>query len=140
VVLAMENHIDLRADELAELVQRVDSPWFGVCLDTANNLRLFEDPVRVARTLAPYTRATHVKDVISHRGDPLTFGFWPSVPLGRGAVDLPQVLRLLAEAGYDGLLAIEIDYLHPEHGTEDEALARSVDFLRGTLPTLRAAA
>ena len=140
VVLAMENHIDLRADEMAELVQRVDSPWFGVCLDTANNLRLFEDPVRVARTLAPYARATHVKDVISHRGDPHTFGFWPSVPLGRGAVDLPQVLRLLAEAGYDGLLAIEIDYLHPEHGTEDEALARSVDFLRGTLPTLRAAA
>lgn len=139
VVMAMENHIDVSADELAELVERVDSPWFGVCLDTANNLRLLEDPVRVARVLAPYTRATHVKDVLSHRGDPRSFGFWPSVPLGQGAVDLPQVLRLLADAGYDGLLAIEIDYLHPDHGDEDGALARSVDFLQRELRVLSAA-
>jgi len=60
-VLAMENHIDLLADEMAEIITTVNSPWLGVCLDTGNNLRLFEDPVVVAKTLAPWARATHIK-------------------------------------------------------------------------------
>lgn len=80
VVLAIENHIDLYADELVELCESIDSPALGVCLDTANNLRLFEHPVEVARKLAPWTRATHVKDIAATRGDPRTFAFWPSVP------------------------------------------------------------
>ena len=89
VVMAIENHIDLLADEMVELVETIASPWLGVCFNTANNLRMLEDPVVVARKLAPYARATHVKDVIAQKGDPKTFAFWPSVPLGRGLVDLP---------------------------------------------------
>lgn len=136
VVMAMENHVDLLADEMAELVQALDSPWFGVCLDTANNLRLLEDPLRVVRTLAPYARATHIKDVLSQPGDPRTFAFWPSVPLGEGAVGIPAVLQVLRESGYRGLLAIEIDYLHPRYGSEDAAVAASVDYLRSQLASL----
>ena len=49
VVMAIENHIDLLADEMVELLETIDSPWLGVCFDTANNLRMFEDPVTVAR-------------------------------------------------------------------------------------------
>jgi len=49
VVLAIENHIDLLADELLELIATIDSPFLGVCLDTANNLRMFEDPLEVVR-------------------------------------------------------------------------------------------
>ena len=133
VVLAIENHIDLFADELAELVTEVDSPSLGVCLDTANNLRMLEDPMTVIAKLAPYARATHIKDVAAHRGDPKTFAFWPSVPLGHGIIDVPEALRLLRAAGYDGLLAIEIDYLHPAYGEEDQAVAQSVDYLRRLL-------
>src|SRR5262249_40901907 len=42
VVMALENHIDLTADEMTDLMTSIDSPWLGVCLDTANNLRLHE--------------------------------------------------------------------------------------------------
>ena len=63
VVMAVENHIDLLADEMVELIETIDSPWLGVCYDTANNLRMFEDPVAVARKLAPLARATHIKDI-----------------------------------------------------------------------------
>ena len=70
VVMAMENHIDLLSDEMVDVMTTIDSPWLGVCLDTANNLRLFEDPVVVARALAPWARATHVKDLGVRRGDP----------------------------------------------------------------------
>ena len=137
VALAMENHVDLLADEMVELVEAIASPWFGVCFDTANNLRLFEDPLEVARKLAPYAKATHVKDLTTQRGNPRTFAFWPSVALGDGLIELPAVLQTLADAGYAGLLAIEIDYLHPQHGEEDAAVEKSVRYLRESLSRLK---
>jgi sugar phosphate isomerase/epimerase len=133
VVLALENHLDLTADELVDVVTTLDSAWLGVCLDTGNNLRLFEDPRVVAEKLAPFARATHVKDVTAQPGDPKDFAFWPSVPLGRGLVDVGAVLGLLRRAGYTGLLAIEVDYLHPAYGSEDRAVAASVKYLQGLL-------
>ena len=133
VVLAIENHIDFLADELVEILEAVGSPWLGVCLDTVNNLRLLEDPMVVVGKLAPYARATHLKDCVAWRGSPRDFAFWPSVPLGQGIIDIPEVVRLLAKAGYAGLLAIEIDYLHPKFGDEDEAIAESAKYLRGLL-------
>jgi sugar phosphate isomerase/epimerase len=118
---------------MAEIITTIDSPWLGVCLDTANNLRLFEDPVVVARTLAPFARATHVKDLGVRRGDPREFSFWPSVPLGEGLVDVPEVIRLLRKAKYNGLLAFEIDYLHPDYGEEEPAVAKSLKYLRSLI-------
>jgi sugar phosphate isomerase/epimerase len=131
VVMAIENHIDLYADEMVDLVTTIDSPWFGVCFDTANNLRMLEDPVEVARKLAPFARATHVKDLVAQRGDPRTFAFWPSVPLGQGVIELETILGILQGARYDGLLALEIDYLAPSHAAmgEDAAVAASVGWL-----------
>lgn len=133
VVMAMENHIDLLADEMVDVITTIDSPWLGVCLDTGNNLRLFEDPVVVARKLVPLARATHVKDLGVRRGNPHEFSFWPSVPLGEGLVDLPEVIRLLRKATYNGLLAFEIDYLHPDYGEEEPVVAKSLKYLRSLI-------
>ena len=131
VVLAIENHLDMLAEELAELLERVDSPWLGVCLDTANNVRLGEDALAVVRRLAPWARATHVKDVAPQPGAEGSFASWPSVPLGQGVVDVDAVVRELARTGYDGLLAVEIDYLHPRFGTDEAAaVRRSLERLR----------
>jgi sugar phosphate isomerase/epimerase len=138
VVMAIENHIDLMADEMVELIETVDSPWLRVCFDTANNLRMFEDPVTVARKLAPYAAATHVKDVGARKGDPRSFAFWPSVPLGRGLVDIPAVLAALNDAGYAGLLALEIDYLAPDCGDEENAIAESLVYLAAEVRRLPA--
>jgi len=133
VVLAVENHIDLYADELVELIETVASPALGVCLDTANNLRLLEDPLEAARKLAPYTRTTHVKDIVAWRGDPKTFAFWPSVPIGAGLIDIPQIVALLRAQGYAGLLALEIDLLHPDYEDEEAALGSGLVELRRIL-------
>jgi sugar phosphate isomerase/epimerase len=96
-------------------------------------LRLHEDPLVVAQKLAPLARATHIKDVWVRRGDPKDFAFWPSVPLGRGLVDIGAVIALLRRAKYKGLLAIEVDYLHPDYGDEDRAVAASVKYLKALL-------
>jgi sugar phosphate isomerase/epimerase len=133
IVLALENHIDLLAGEILDLVTSIDSPWLGICLDTGNNLRLFENPLVVAEQLAPWTRATHIKDIGVWPGDPKEFGFWPSVPVGEGLVDIGAVIGFLRKARYDGLLAIEVDFLHPQYGDEDRAVGRSVKRVRSLL-------
>jgi sugar phosphate isomerase/epimerase len=130
VVLAVENHLDLFADELVELLETIASPYVAVCFDTANNVRLLEDPLVVARKLAPYARATHIKDVVAFRGDPKVFTSWPSVPAGKGIVNLTEILEILRATGYRGLLALEIDYLHPDYGDEEEALESGMTFLK----------
>lgn len=133
VVMAMENHIDLTSDEIVDVVQTVDSPWLGICFDTGNNLRMQEDPLVAAAKLAPWARATHIKDIGVRPGDPKQFAFWPSVPLGKGLVDLRRIIELLRRARYKGLLAIEVDYLDPDHGEEDRAVTASVKYLKNLL-------
>lgn len=134
VIMAVENHIDLLADEMVDLIDTVDSAWLRVCLDTANNLRMQEDPLSVVEKLAPFAAATHIKDVTTCDGDPREFSSWPSVPLGTGLINLPEVLRLLRDAHYDGLLALEIDYLDPRYkGDEERAIGESLDYLRSVL-------
>ena len=133
IVLAVENHIDMLSDEIADLITTVNSPWLGICLDTGNNLRMFEDPLVVAAKLAPFTRATHIKDLTALAGDPRDYSFWPSVPIGDGLIDIRKVISFLKKARYDGLLAIEVDYLHPDFGDEDDAVAKSVKRLRAML-------
>ncbi|SMG56039.1 sugar phosphate isomerase/epimerase family protein [Paraburkholderia susongensis] len=133
IVLAIENHIDLLADELVELIETVDSPWLGICLDTANNLRMLEDPAVAIEKLAPYARATHVKDVTARSGNPREFAFWPSVPVGRGIIDIPHAFNELRKHGYNGLLALEIDYLHPDYTDDEQAIVESIEYMRGLL-------
>lgn len=135
VALAIENHIDFLADELVDLLTTVNSPFLGVCLDTANNLRVFEDPVNVAKKLVPFVKATHIKDIRAERGqDPKTFAFWPSVPLGEGLIDIPKILNILKEHDYKGLLAIELDYLKDQK--EEDALRQSISYLKNEVNKL----
>lgn len=133
VELAVENHADLLVPELLELLELVESPNLGVCLDTANNLRMLEDPTRAIAELAPHAKAVHLKDIQAFKGAPTQFGFWPSVPLGTGLIDIPAALHELHSNSYTGLLALEIDYLHPKYGVEDEAIAWSLQYLRSLL-------
>jgi len=133
VVLAMENHLDFTADEQVEILQKINSPNLRVTLDTGNNLRNLEDPMEVVRKLAPYTAATHIKDILATgKGNPATEWrrFWPSAPLGRGIIDLPEVLRILRQNNYRGALNLEIDFLDPRWPDEDEAVAESIVYLR----------
>jgi len=61
--LAVENHIDYNSDEILWLIERAGSENFGINLDTANFLRVLDDPVETTRKLAKHVYATHVKDI-----------------------------------------------------------------------------
>lgn len=130
--MAVENHIDFNAQEMLSLLQSVDSPFLGINFDTGNFVRLLDDPVQAMDVLAPYTYATHVKDLKVQRGVPANeWYFFSSVPVGEGVVDNGKLIEKLRRAGFDGLLAAEIDFLHPDYeGEEHAAVAASMRELR----------
>lgn len=61
VALAVENHQDLTAPELAELLDRVDHPLVGACWDTGNSLGVLEHPLDGLALLADRTSTVHLK-------------------------------------------------------------------------------
>jgi sugar phosphate isomerase/epimerase len=132
IKLAAENHGDYTAKEMLWLVEAVGSPYFGVNFDTGNFLRLLDDPLAAMEQLSKYVFATHIKDLKVRRdASPSDWFFFSSTPVGQGLIDMSQIVRLLAEAGYDGLLAVEIDHLHPEYGYDEHgAVRQSIDELR----------
>lgn len=90
--LAVENHKDWKAEELAEIIKNLGSEWVGVTVDFGNNVALLEDPMKVIATLAPMAFSTHVKDMGVKAYDD---GFLLSeVPLGTGIVDLKAGVEL----------------------------------------------
>jgi sugar phosphate isomerase/epimerase len=130
VVLAVENHIDYTSEEIYEILERVGSGSLKVNLDTGNTLRMMEDPVKAAKRLAPYTVATHTKDLDACRHvSPEEWFFFSSVPVGTGLIDIPGVARELKAGGYDGVLAVESDH-HKDHQDEDKLVAESIVYLK----------
>ena len=59
-VLAIENHKDWTAEEMAALMKAKSSRWLGVCLDTGNNISLLDDPMAAVEALAPYAVTSHI--------------------------------------------------------------------------------
>jgi sugar phosphate isomerase/epimerase len=111
IALAVENHGDLRAGELEELLDRVGDDTLGVCFDTANALRVGDDPVHAAALLAPRTMMIHLKDVEPLDGvtDPIAGP--RSLPYAEGVVPLHEVLSALDAGGFDGLVCVELGQL-----------------------------
>ena len=132
VKLAAENHIDFTSDEMLEMIQRVDSPNFGINFDTGNFLRLLDDPVKGMEKLAPYVFSTHIKDLKMHpTARPDDWYFFCGVPVGLGMVDNMKLAEILSKHNYQGFLAVEIDAPAPEWlNMEDEAIAVSVHNLK----------
>jgi sugar phosphate isomerase/epimerase len=94
--LALENHKDWTADEMVELMKSHPSEYLGVCLDFGNNIALLDDPINVTEMLAPFTIATHVKDMgVEWFND----GFLLSeMVLGQGFLDLPRMISLIRQS------------------------------------------
>jgi len=92
VKLAVENHKDWTAPELAAAMKQLSSEYVGVTLDFGNSIALLEQPMDVIETLVPYVVSTHVKDMaVEEYKD----GFLLSeVPLGKGFLDLDKMFAL----------------------------------------------
>ena len=132
VRMAVENHLDFNSDEMLTILKNVDSPYLGINFDTGNFLRLLDDPVQGIEKLAKYVYATHVKDLIPQKGVSVNeWYFFSCAPVGDGLVDNRRLAQILKENDYQGFLAVEIDFLHPDYNNdEDKAVEKSIKELK----------
>jgi sugar phosphate isomerase/epimerase len=106
ILIGLENHKDFHASELVALLDAIDSPSLGVCVDFGNNLALLEEPLETVRLLAPRVVTTHLKDMAVKR-TPDGFAL-SEVPLGEGMLPLVEIIALLRAARPDVHFCLEM--------------------------------
>lgn len=90
--IAIENHGDLTARELRQLVETAGADLVGVLYDSGNPMWVMEDPAQALEVLAPYVVTSHFRDsaLFEHpRGAAFQW-----VAMGDGSVNLPDVVGL----------------------------------------------
>jgi len=135
VTLAIENHDRFRARALLELVQILDSPAVGICLDTVNSLGALEGPEVVVTTLAPHVVSLHAKDMVIQRCNH-NMGFMvEGRPVGQGQLDWPWILQTLAQHGREPNVIIEL--WPPPEPTLEETIAKEWEWSRQSVAFLK---
>lgn len=106
--LAIENHEDLTAAQVVELIERIDSPAVGAVYDSGNSIPFYQDPVEEARLLAPHVRTTHIKDHVLVQTED---GVWSAgTPLGAGRIPLKAIVDILRTAPHLKRLMVQVTY------------------------------
>ena len=107
------------SERVEKLIEAVGHPNFGALIDLGNFMCADEDPALAVGRLAPYAFHVHVKDFHWKSGsapDPGE-GWFPTragnrlrgAIVGHGEVPVAQCLRVLKEAGFDGVLSLEFE-------------------------------
>lgn len=135
VAIALENHFTMTSEDLASLVREIDSPWVGICLDTANSIVQREWPMDTVRLLGERALSLHLKD-FKIRPHPAGIGaVIEGAPLGRGDQDIPGILGYLRGAGRRVPVVLE-QWLPPADSPE-ETLASERDWIRQSVEAAR---
>lgn len=137
VNIGVENHTDAFSEEVIWVLDQVDHPSIGACIDTVNALHVTENPIMAIENLAPRAFTNHFRDakiIIQPDGFKLT-----GAAVGEGDLDMKRAYELIKQNPAVNRLNIELDLLCPlndVHETmriEREALERSLLFCREEL-------
>lgn len=137
VRLCLENHTEAFADEVLWIINRVDHPYVGTCVDTNNSLMVGEDPLAAIQKLAPRAFTNHFSD---HRIEFEPYGCRiTGVACGEGDVPMkrayeiiraqPQMKRLNLEVEFDARTSDPVEARRREY----EAVVKSIRFAREVL-------
>lgn len=128
VVLAMENHYKdnywaypefaQKREVFLEIVNQIESPWFGVQYDPSNAILAGEDPIELLEQVRHRVVTMHASDRFLKPGHTLDelrgledsvgyASFLAHGVIGQGLNDYPRIFRILRETGYDGWISIE---------------------------------
>ena len=147
VVLNMENHYKdgywrlpefaQRLELFLEVIEQIDSPWFGVNYDPSNAIVAGEDPLAVLAAVKQRVVTMHASDRHLASGTLAdlarqdgSVGYAKNLKhgvIGRGLNDYDAIFRTLAAQAFDGWISIE----DGENGMDE--LRESVRFLRAKI-------
>jgi sugar phosphate isomerase/epimerase len=147
VVLTMENHYKdnywqypefaQKMDVFVEIVDQINSPWFGVNFDPSNTILAGEDPLVLLERVKHRVVSMHASDrYLKHgtladlRKEESSVGYASRLAhgvIGRGMNDYDKIFATLASVGFDSWISIEdgVDGM--------DELRESVHFLRAKI-------
>lgn len=135
--LAVENHCDCFSEEILWLLDRVDSPVVGACIDTVNGLHVTEDPMAAIERLTPRAFTNHFRD------DRIEFQRWGfklvGAAVGEGDIDMRRAYELFRDRSSMDRINIETELETPlgdmQRALDMEigAIRRSVRYCREVL-------
>ena len=149
IIINIENHYKdgyweypefaLRSEIFLEIIEQIDSPYFGINFDPSNAIVAGEDPLQLLEKIKSRVVTMHASDRYLMGGsledlrkiemDPL-HGYAKSIQhgiIGRGLNDYDAIFSTLKGAGFDGWVSIEDGM----NGMEE--LRQSVEFLRSKI-------
>ncbi|WP_165231048.1 sugar phosphate isomerase/epimerase family protein [Aquisphaera insulae] len=136
VNIEVHGYFTTKPDFLARMLAFADSPFLRLNLDTGNSFIAGLDPVAFARQFQDKVSHVHVKDVSESlaramRGHDTGIAMSHcSIGDGVNADNIRQVLALLRDRGYDGVLSMECE------GGGGPMIEKSLGWLRRTLGEL----
>jgi sugar phosphate isomerase/epimerase len=135
--LAVENHCDSFSEEILWLLDRVDSPVVGACIDTVNGMHVMEDPMTAIERLTPRAFTNHFRD------DRIEFQRWGfklvGSAVGEGDIDMRRAYELFRDRSSMNRINIEteletpLDDMQTALDMEIDAIRRSVRYCREEL-------
>jgi len=137
IKLAVENHTDAFSAEVVWVLDQVNHPFVGACIDTVNALHVTENPMTAVENLAPRAFTNHFRDnkiIIKPYGFKLT-----GAPVGAGDLDMRRAYELIQQNPAVNRINIELDLQCPLDNLQEtlrierEALQESVRYCREVL-------
>jgi 3-oxoisoapionate decarboxylase len=92
---AMENHIELRTEELVRIIEEEGRDVCGALFDLANTVIVLDDPMRALKMLGKNILCTSARDFMVYPSDEGATVQCTSI--GKGMVDYKFYYRFLAE-------------------------------------------
>jgi len=154
VVLSIENHYKdnywkypefaQKREVYLEILNRIDSPWFGAQYDPSNAILAGEDPIELLEAVKHRVVTMHASDRFLKPGHTLeelrrvedSVGYAAILShgvVGKGLNDYPRIFRILRGVGYQGWVSIEDGM----NGLEE--IRQSAEFLRSFMRATPAA-
>ena len=143
VILIMENHFKdnywsfpefaQKMDIFCEIVDQIESPWFGVNFDPSNTLLANEDPLELLRRVARRVVTAHASDRRPRPGVTIgpegitDYSQLIHGEVGTGIIDYDAIFSILRGVNFSGWISIEDGV----NGIEE--LQRSAKFLAGKM-------
>ncbi|UCH22893.1 MAG: sugar phosphate isomerase/epimerase [Deltaproteobacteria bacterium] len=143
VRIAVENHCDSFSEEILWLLDLVDSPVVGACVDTVNALMVMEDPMKAIENLAPRALTNHFRD------DRIEFQRYgcklKGTALGEGDIDMKRAYEIIRtksamrRINIETEMEIPLDSMEVALRMEKETVERSIRYCREVLGIKREA-
>ena len=147
VILTMENHYKdsfwrypefaQKMDIFLEIVEQIDSPWFGVNFDPSNTVLAGEDPIELLKRIKHRVVSMHASDryltsgtIEDLRKEENEVGYANRLAhgvIGKGLNDYDTIFSILRDVQFDSWISIEDGV----HGMDE--LRESVRFLKSKI-------